>query len=520
MSSVTVPNVIIIIVMVCIPLVAAVISMVIMCLLQSPIDYNQAWIPKIVVIIAMIFISCMPMMLPIDVSNLSQAAGLTNVTPILWQVIFGMVTVLCVIVLPFAIFYYESKTTSDKQGMLRQCCVAFVMTAIVLIIYAIIIGVTYYWLGICEIPLITEVETQYKSSLTAANSAISCTYNCGSVSSTMSPRMSIILYFIAWISIAGWIVFVFAGACGFFSLPINCFTFAITRKIKLLNAHEYRQAQKIMVKETKRLMDIAITLDEDMKAYRWIPNAKNLRAYQIYKKDVTQLQDDFKLVERCAKDAGGSIFYIVGALIASVFTMLLTLTWIVHIFCWLVYPELSGGPPLNPILNTFLTILEGVTPLLSWSFYALFIYYVVIVTLWGVYRFSNNIPFINIYPLRYRDTLMNGLLINCGVMLVASVTIIQFSAEAFSGYARYTSIDALFNTYVNNMIYIKYFFEYVDVAFFAMILLGLFFSIMELVFWRFIARYIPFLNGGRPKGVQSNHELLMALIDSAGKKLS
>ena len=64
----------------------------------------------------MIFIASMPMMLPIDVSNLSQAAGLTNVTPILWQVIFGMVTVLCVIILPFAIFYYESKTTSDKQG--------------------------------------------------------------------------------------------------------------------------------------------------------------------------------------------------------------------------------------------------------------------------------------------------------------------------------------------------------------------------------------------------------------------
>ena len=50
MSSVTVPNVVIIIVMVFIPLVAAVISMVIMCLLQSPIDYNQAWIPKIVVV--------------------------------------------------------------------------------------------------------------------------------------------------------------------------------------------------------------------------------------------------------------------------------------------------------------------------------------------------------------------------------------------------------------------------------------------------------------------------------------
>jgi len=166
-------------------------------------------------------------------------------------------------------------------------------------------------------------------------------------------------------------------------------------------------------------------------------------------------------------------------------------------------------PPIFPFLNSLLDVLETqVFPVLAWAVYLFFVYYLLLTVLYGVVRIFSNVPFINFYPMRYRDTLLNGFLVNCGIMLLASVTVCQFCAQAFSGYARYTAINSMFETYICNMIYIKYFFKYVYYVFFGFIFIGFFAAIFELLYQKFIApRCIK-----EKSGAQTHHEAIMAKL--------
>ena len=46
---------------------------------------------------------------------------------------------------------------------------------------------------------------------------------------------------------------------------------------------------------------------------------------------------------------------------------------------------------------------------------------------------------------------MNSMLFNIGLILLTSVTVVQFSAASFNYYASNTSIDALLNLYVRRL---------------------------------------------------------------------
>ena len=159
--------------------------------------------------------------------------------------------------------------------------------------------------------------------------------------------------------------------------------------------------------------------------------------------------------------------------------------WIIHIIL-----DMLTDPPLYPFLNNFLDILNQIFPLVSWGFYAFMAYYLLIVTFYGFYRVTSNIPFLNFYPMGIRSTMANGLLVNSGILLVGSIAICQFLTNAFSSYIRYSAIDSMFNTYIGNMIYLKYFFKYVHYVFFGFMFIGVIFAVLELIYRLFLKKLL------------------------------
>lgn len=457
----------------------------------------------------MVLIGLIPILLPFDVSNQSQFGGLEKVTPILWQIIFTFVAVMVVLVLPFSIIYYESQNSAAATGctgILRQTLCGLLFTFIIAIIFGLVVGISYIWLGIAEINVVYTIQSEFNSTLALTDSFENC-IACARGQSAMYPQMSIFIYITAWVSIVGWVVFVFAGGLGLSALPINCVMFAITTRVRKIGMEDYKKCQKILVQYSGDIINQGSKINEVLQNNAWIPSAKKTREYRLYKEDAKQLEDDFQRVENGFKVGGTSIFKIIFTVLAGIICALISIIWLIHIFLWMIWI-----PPIFPFLNSLLDALEFyVFPVLAWAVYLFFVYYLLLCVLYGVIRIFANIPFINFYPMKYRDTLLNGFLVNCGVMLLASVTVCQFCAMAFSGYARYTAIDAMFATYINNMIYIKYFFQYVHYVFFAFIFIGFFAAIFELIYQKWI---YPLLCYRKDSETKSHHDAIMQILNN------
>lgn len=97
---------------------------------QHPDDVNQAYFPKIVVVLGLSIAAISILMLPADVANrqacrhaiYNGACSLTLPMKTLWLAVYIADAVLVFLVIPFAMFYYEGdQDKSDPQSLLISC---------------------------------------------------------------------------------------------------------------------------------------------------------------------------------------------------------------------------------------------------------------------------------------------------------------------------------------------------------------------------------------------------------------
>jgi LMBR1 domain-containing protein 1 len=103
--------------------------------------------------------------------------------------------------------------------------------------------------------------------------------------------------------------------------------------------------------------------------------------------------------------------------------------------------------PLWGGLNYLFQYLDLAFPLFGLIAYAIFTFYLLIAIIVGNITIASKLPLVSIYPIRYKDTLTTSFLYNTGLLLLGSFTVVQFAADAFSQYARFTSLDGKQNTF-------------------------------------------------------------------------
>lgn len=465
-----VPNIFLIILLVVIPVVSAVTSFICVILFSSPFDRWQGWIPKLIVVFGMTLGICVIFVLPFDVWNTTQAGGLDAALPIIWQVLFVVVAIMILLVLPFTFFYYEAydperDEDSCLKGTVYQVLSGAVSAGILCAIVCAVIGLSYIGLGEAQIPVTMYTHATPVATLTDAYSITNTDcVNCFYTYDWVYVRMSFIVYFTGCLSILGWLGFVVCTGCGMSSLPLTCLC-AFRGKPAKMEEGEYKNQQKLFAARAEKLIEVGQKVNDLRKKQRL--SRKAINAYREFKQAVNDTEDDWKFVKKAFEDGGGSIFPYLIATVAGVVSLVLTLVWIAHIIIYMLAPF-----PLFSFLNGLFFVLDLAFPLFGLVAYGIFALYLLICAIFGNIQVMSNLPLISVFPIKWKDTMLNSFIFNTGVLLLISITIVQFSTNAFSQYSRLTSIDAYFNVQIKYTKGLYYFFQYVHYALFVFIFIG------------------------------------------------
>jgi len=184
------------------------------------------------------------------------------------------------------------------------------------------------------------------------------------------------------------------------------------------------------------------------------------RDYNRFRATVFILEEDFKRLEKSYnKGIGPRLLAIVWEyvqLILGLLGIVISVIWFLHIILYMAF-----RPPITPFLNSFFITLDSAWGLFGTIAYGLFSFYLVWCVFKGNFKFGLRVPMVfTIHPMKVGETMMNSFLFNTLLLLLASVTIVQFCTDAFSLYNRNTGIDLIFNVGVRNLRGVKYIWWY------------------------------------------------------------
>lgn len=131
------------------------------------------------------------------------------------------------------------------------------------------------------------------------------------------------------------------------------------------------------------------------------------------------------------------------------------MAWIVHIVIYLLI-----SPPLSPFLNIVFIKLDDVWGLLGTLAFAFFCFYLLLAVIAGEMMIGLRLVFITIHPMKWGGTLMNSFLFNVGLILLCSISVIQFCATSFAYYAQATAAQEIFGHTLESLRGIKYLYKY------------------------------------------------------------
>ncbi|EFA76389.1 hypothetical protein PPL_10154 [Heterostelium album PN500] len=425
------------------------------------------------------------LMLPLDVANKGGTGGFPMDT--MWLAIYIIIAVFAIVIVPFAIFFYESdeadghavleagpppNSTTDLNNTQLKSWWSFLLCTSP---NSFNLTLTQQKLVNVQIP--TFVEAWVQSASQNKNNTLTPTtlYSYSGYTSDeyrndtefITFRVSIALFVITMVSFGGWFLFVLFGGIGVAALPMDMITDFRFRPQRISYDVYLKQKQKIGEKATE-LLEIGKTVQANHRG-GIITGRKQKRNYNRFKAAVFLLEDDYEHLKICYQRQGGKVIFYYVQLFLGFIAAALSITWVLQniLYMW-TQPE-----PFFPFLNSFFIKLDGAWGFLGTITYGIYSLYLLLCVVKGNFKFGLRLFFLfPIHPMRVGGTMMNAFLFNVGMILVCCVSITQFCTMAFSQYASTTAINSMFSLAVRNIMIIKYFWVGYIIAFFGMALLS------------------------------------------------
>ncbi|KDO56636.1 hypothetical protein CISIN_1g021594mg [Citrus sinensis] len=166
-------------------------------------------------------------------------------------------------------------------------------------------------------------------------------------------------------------------------------------------------------------------------------------------------------------------------LVLGILGFIVSVAWVAHIVIYLLI-----NPPLHPFLNEVFIKLDDLWGLLGTAAFAFFCFYLLLAVIAGAMMLGLRLVFITIHPMKWGATLMNSFLFNVGLILLCSISVIQFCSTAFGYYAQATAAQEIFGHTLESLRGIKYLYKYnvFQIAF--VVLAGLTFVYYAAFGWR------------------------------------
>ena len=422
-------------------------------LYSSAEDKNQAWLPKFVVVSGLSLACLAVLLLPYDVANkksvlVAESVGGGINTIFLWNVVLWLIVLFALIIVPFAIFYYES-WDPESEGISSQISSALSYTSAIFFTFVGLVIVLWISAGYSDVPFTNYIANHQIGTLETSHelSIASVTQK-----SALSFRVSMFVYVVGLFSTIGWVGFAIFGGIGLIALPLELIQ-EWKGRAQPIPVDVYLKAKKDILERSAHLQAIGGKLDKSIhekKAGRSLD-----RKIKIFRNEVMDLERRYEALERSYHNRGCSPIWAVFVLALGIFSACISLLWALHMILY----NMSG---IDPFLNTCFIELDKRFALLGTAAYSIFCFFLLWCVVKGIFCMGLNFLIISIYPMRVGDTLMNSFLFNTMIILFCSITVTQFAAYSFREYAANTAVDNIFTTYVLRLKGIGYAMRYMQ----------------------------------------------------------
>eukprot|EP00949_MAST-11_sp_MAST-11-sp1_P001642 g1642.t1 len=437
----------------------------------------------------------------------------------LWMICYVVIAVLIVLVIPFAIFYYESYEYK-LDGTTSTCCQqvrsAVKWQVIFLLPVLVILFILYAVFNTARIPINgytidaenaftnyasdAEYTTVYKTkgevscSNVLGNAATGnlCRYkdeesglcrtgDCSAAAaqkkqfSSLSMNVTFLIYLVASLAFVGWFFFVIFGGVGLIALPMDLINNWISRP-RAIDVEMYLKRKDQLLQRAIELERIGEMIKTDLRGSQSGSSKRTKRSdkktFNKYKAAVLDLEDDSEQLALSYQIFEGAQGVCANTLLpwfslfAGCFAALLSLLWILHICIYMLpiaVEAMQGNPygkPAGLFLNKYLMFFDGVASFFGTVSIGVLVFYLQLCVIKGNLKVGTRIFIIEIHPMRYGKTLANTFLVNMSLILMCCPAIVQFSTSAFADYVRLTSAELIFSNQIRYLAFFEFFFDH------------------------------------------------------------
>ncbi|KAL8039172.1 hypothetical protein ABFX02_10G017300 [Erythranthe guttata] len=442
---------------------------------QHPDDANQAYFPKFVVVLGLSIAAISILMLPADVANrqacrhaiYNGACNLTLPMKDLWLAIYIIDAILVFFVIPFAMFYYEGDQDKTVWKRVKSASLWVIVTAVVC---ALVLGILYGLIGkvdftVRHLSSATEPFTP-SFNFSEGQQCIGGTRQCSAYianaasETTWTMRTTFPEYIVALATIAGSVLFTIFGGVGIACLPLGLIFSFVRRPKAVITRSQYIKEATELGKKARELKKAADALHQEErsgnKGRKWRKNVKSVeKEVLLLEEDVKSLEEMYPQGEKAETSWAMTVLGYLAKLVLGVIGLIVSVAWIAHIVIYLLI-----DPPLSAFLNEVFIKLDDIWGLLGTAAFAFFCFYLLLAVIAGAMMLGLKLVFITIHPMKWGATLMNSFLFNVGLILLSSISVIQFRATAFGYYAQATAAQEIFGHTLQSLRGIKYLYKY------------------------------------------------------------
>ncbi|GAU47804.1 hypothetical protein TSUD_263360 [Trifolium subterraneum] len=301
---------------------------------------------------------------------------------------------------------------------------------------------------------------------------------------TWTMRATFPEYVVALATIVGSVLFSIFGGVGIACLPLGLIFSFIRRPKAVITRSQYIKEATELGKKAKELKKAAESLHQEERAgSKGRKFRKNVKSVE---KELFQLEEDVKLLEEMYPQGEQAettwaltVLGYLAKFVLGILGLIVSVAWIAHIIIYLLI-----NPPLSPFLNEVFIKLDDIWGLLGTAAFAFFCFYLLLAVIAGAMMLGLRLVFVTIHPMKWGGTLMNSFLFNVGLILLCSISVIQFCSTAFAYYAQATAAQEIFGHTLESLRGIKYLYKYnvFQIAF--VVLAGLTFVYYTAFGWR------------------------------------
>ena len=425
-------------------------------------EFGSGGFAKMIAILGMFIGLGQICLLPLDVTNTRGEGGDFRMD-LIWKITYISITCFVFFIIPLAISVYEC----DPEW---SCCQKFSHTFCFifceLVVVGCLFGVTFLYFNKANIP-ITSIKCKIDSIWTDSQEEMdNIDKICDKIVNTqIEIKVSIVVYIIALLSIISYILFMIFGGVGIFAFPLDLIYSFCARPVKI-KPPKLEEMRKEIVVTAADLKDLGMQLKkmEENGINKKCFFSKDKRRYNDLLKQlkvgVSIIDDQFQIINmQNLANQTSALGYLL-KLIAGIFCFILSLVWIAQILLYIILKK--DGKPIHQFVNIALVKLTD----LNLSFLAICIFivlslYLLLITIKGNFKFGLRVMFfVEIHPMKKDNTYMNSILFNVMLIMLTSVSVIQFSIRAFGEYTTLTDADIIFNTQIRYLSIYSYCFKY------------------------------------------------------------